>query len=253
MSTISTNFIFYGILEDSLEYGKTGKVGNIFMAEYHILYEELEALLNEYIAASPDNVQLSKHKAEILAALTGNYEQQNPESTQEMIALWENQIEKPSELLLGSRYIRVQQIMLDFLKIACASGLIDAVILYASQGNLSGFTISVGSNIAIILWELFTTVKKLDDWDFCVYKQAVSHYREYNGFTIEELTSWFPNEAQPVCNMHTRNWDCDYLKEDDTCSIIQKQKIEQALNSLYNKGLLSFNKENHKYVYKFKK
>ena len=172
-----------------------------------------------------------------MAALTGDYEQNNWDSAKEMISLWENQIEKPSQLLLGSRYIRVQQIMLDFLKVSCTSGLIDALILHISQGSFAGFTVSVGSGIAVALWELFTAVKKLDDWDFCVYMQATTHFREHSEFTMDELISWLPNEEHPICNMHNDNWECDYLEENDTCSFVRKDKIEQALKSLYDKGL----------------
>lgn len=224
------------------------------MAEYYISYKELENLLDQYIAEVVDDARLIEHKAEILSALTGDYEQGNCDSAKEMVSLWENQINAPSQLLLGSRYIQVQQIMLDFLKVACTSGLIDALIVYISQGDFTGFTVSVGSGITVALWELFTTVKKLDDWDFCVYMQAVTHFRQYNEFTIEDLKSWFPDEEHPVCNMHNNTWDCDYLEEmTDTCKMMQKQELEKALKSLYDKELLTTKKEDHKYVFKFKK
>lgn len=223
------------------------------MAEYYISYRELEKLFDQYIAETPNNSQLVEHKAEILAALTGDYEQGNWDSANEMISLWENQINKPSQLLLGSRYIRVQQIMLDFLKVSCTSGLIDALIVYISQGSFTGFTVSVGSGIAVALWELFTTVKKLDDWDFCVYMQAATHFREHSEFTIDELKSWLPSAGQPICNMYNSTWDCDYLESTGNCNLVQTQRIEQALKSLYDKGLLMQKKKNHKYVFKFKK
>ena len=223
------------------------------MAEYYISYEELEELIDQYINDSIDKGVLIEHKAEILAALTGDYGQNNWDYAKEMISLWENQIDKPSQLLLGSRYISVQKIMLDFLKRACTSGLIDALIIYISQGRLTGFTVSVGSSIVVALWELFTAVKKLDDWDFCVYMQAMTHFREHREFTMDELISWLPNEEHPICNMHNDNWKCDYLEENDTCNIVRKDKIKQALKSLYDKGVLGLRKEDQKYFYKFKK
>lgn len=223
------------------------------MAEYYISYRELEKLFDQYIEATPNNFQLQEHKAEILAALTGDFEQGNWDSAKKMISLWENQINKPSQLLLGSRYIRVQQIMLDFLKVSCTSGLIDALIVYISQGSFMGFTVSAGTGIAVALWELFTTVKKLDDWDFCVYMQATTHFREHSEFSFDELKSWLPNVGNPICNMHNNTWDCDYLEATGNCSLIQTDKVEQALKSLYDKGLLMLKKENHKYVFKFKK
>lgn len=225
------------------------------MAEYYISYEELEKLIDQYIEDSVDNVQLTEHKAEILAALTGDYEQNNWDSAKEMISLWENQINEPSQLLLGSRYIRVQQSMLEFLKIFCTSGLVVSLIACIPQHNFVGITFSVESGIAIViaLWELFAAVKKLDDWDFCIYMQAATHFREHSEFTMEELKSWLPNEENPVCNMHNNKWECDYLEENDSCNIICEDKIKQALKSLYDKGLLGLRKENHKYFYKFKK
>ena len=84
--------------------------------------------------------------------------------------------------------------------------------------------------------------------------QATTHFREYSEFTIEDLKSWFPDVEHPICNMHNNTWDCDYLEEStDFCKMIQLQKLEQALKSLYDKGLLMMKKEEHKYVFKFKK
>ena len=224
------------------------------MAEYYISYKELEHLLDTYISDVSDGIQLHEHKAEILSALTGDFEQGNGDSVKEMISLWENQIDSPSQLLLGTRYIQVQQIMLDFLKIACTSGFIDALITYISQGSFAGFTISVGSGIVVALWELFNSVKKLDDRDFCVYMQAVTHYREYSEFSVDDLKNWFPSGQHPVCNMHNNKWNCDYFEEtSNICKMLSDQKLEDALKSLYDKGLLMKRKDNRKYVFKFKK
>ena len=84
--------------------------------------------------------------------------------------------------------------------------------------------------------------------------QATTHFREYNEFTIEDLKSWFTDAKHPICNMHNNTWDCDYLEETtNECKMIQKQMLEKALKSLYDKGLLMTRKEDHKYVFKFKK
>ena len=79
------------------------------MAEYYISYNDLRNITDEYIAQSESRDLLERYKAEILAALTGDFEQNNLDSAQEMITLWENQTQMPSQLLLGTRYIRVQQ------------------------------------------------------------------------------------------------------------------------------------------------
>ena len=58
------------------------------MAEYYISYKELENLLDQYIAEAADGTQLIEHKAEILSALTGDYEQENWDSAKEMITVY---------------------------------------------------------------------------------------------------------------------------------------------------------------------
>lgn len=223
------------------------------MAEYYISYKELEEVVNQYITNIPNNDRLVEYKAEILSALTGDFEPNDAENVKETVALWKNQIEKTSQLLLGTKYISIQQTLLAFLKLALTSGLIDAVILYVTQGTLLGFTFAVGSNIAFTLWEWFTSVKNLDDFDFCIYMQAVTHFNEYKYFTIQDMKSWFPTEQNQICNMHNSTWDCDHLNIDNTCDIIKKEKINDALKSLYKKGLLDYITENDHYSFKFKK
>lgn len=220
------------------------------MAEYYISYGDIENIVDQYISETRDNDLLVKHRAAILAALTGDFEQNNLESVGEMVSLWENQIDKPSQLLLGTRYIRVQHIMLCFLKNAFTSGLIDAVIMYASQGNSSGFTISVGSAVAFTLWDLFNSVKNLDDWDFCIYMQVLTHYRVNRDFTMDELLDWFPKGTPAICNMHNSTWDCDHFR-DDICIMVSEKRIGKALQSLCDKGLLKWEMEGGKYIFKF--
>lgn len=221
------------------------------MAEYYISYKDLEGVIDDFIR-STDNTILMEHKAEILSALTGDFDLNDMDNVNKTVAFWQSEIAKPSQLLLGNRYIRIQQVLLEFLKLALTSGLIDAVIIWVSEGNWSGFTLSVGSNIAFTLWSLFTSVKKLDDWDFCVYMQAVSHFREHKDFCFDDMLDWFPSEPNITCNMHNTIWNCEYL-DHDTCTIIAKNKLIYALNSLCEKGLLSCRKENNENIYCFKK
>lgn len=224
------------------------------MAEYYISYEDFEKLLDNAIEECRDKDFLIEHKAEILSALTGNYENSNKNLAKEMISLWENQIESPSQLLLGARYIRVQQVMLDFLRVSLKSGLIYAIIMFVSQNNISGFTVSIGAEIVFALWDLFNKTKRLDDWDFCVYMQAVKHYRDHEEFDMKDLESWFPNEESPICNIHDNKWDCDYLDiETGHCNIINLHKLDKAVESLIDKGLLATKKEEHTYVFRFRR
>ena len=224
------------------------------MAEYYISYEKMCDIVENCIAESEQRSLLEQYKIGILTALTGNFEKGDLNSVQEMISLWENQERQPSKLLLGTRYIRVQQSMIDFFKAICTSGVLEALILYATQNDFSGFTVTAGLNVVIAIWELFNNVNTLDDWDFCVYMQAVTHFKEHKDFTMEDLKSWMPASEKPICNMHNSTWDCDYWNaETDTCKIQKDKKLNDAVDSLCGKGLLTKREEDHKLIFKFKR
>ena len=223
------------------------------MAEYYMTYNEISEELEKYLCQSKESSNICKYKAEVLAAITGNYMSNDSDSAHQMVELWQNQINQPSELLLRDRYICIQSMMLHFLEVACTSGLLDAIIDSVVTGTPTGFSISIGASVSVAILELFNSVKKLDDWDFCVYMQAVTHFHKYKKFSESDLISWFPDVAAE-CNMHNDKWDCDYLKTDDvTCTIFSGQHIKDALESLLAKNLLKKEKENGIFVYQFKR
>lgn len=212
-------------------------------------------IVEKYISSAEKRERLEQYKNEIMAALTGDFEKGDPDSVQEMISLWENQKESPSQLLLGTRYIRVQQSMIDLLKVILTSGVADALITETSQNSIPVLTISVGANVVFALKDLLNNVNKLDDWDFCIYMQAATHFKTHKKFTLDDLKRWMPSSERPICNMHNGTWNCDYWnEEDDTCTIQTDQKLNYAVDSLCDKGLLLKRKEDdHTYTFKFKR
>lgn len=222
------------------------------MAEFYISYEEISNLVIDFIKSTENNSILEEHVAEILAALTCDLDQYNLSVSREMIALWDNQVHNPSQLRFKDKYIPIHQIMIDFVKVAISSGLIESII-QAVAGNPTGFTFSAGASVAIALWDLFANVKTLDDWDFCVYMQAVTHFKAHKKFTFNDLKEWMPSADKPICNMHNSTWECDYLTGDDKCTIFESQKLRDAVKSLYNKGLLRPDKEKGIYVFCFER
>lgn len=75
------------------------------MAEYHMTYEEIASIVDEAIGKAEKQENLRTYQSAIMAAITGNYEQDNYKEVSEMITLWDNMILQPSQLLLGTRYI----------------------------------------------------------------------------------------------------------------------------------------------------
>lgn len=217
------------------------------MAEYNMTYNELKIFVDKCIDGAEKKANLSEHKVEILAALTVNSSSDNSTEMKDIISLWDNQIGKPSELLLGTRYIRIKDSMIAFIEVACCSGLVDALI---SNNPVAGITVGVISGILRSLIGFFTSVSNLDDLDFCIYMQAVCHFKAHKPFTKNDLREWFPHGENLICNMHNSKWDCEFI-ENDKCSMLTDTGIEQALDSLTGKGLLIRERSEKQYFFKF--
>lgn len=216
------------------------------MAEYNMTYDELKRFIEDCIDSSESKDYLSEHKAELLAALTTNVNNSSVE-IKDVLSLWENQIGRPSELLLGTRYIRIKDSMLAFIGAAFSSGLVDA---FLSANPIAGITVGVASGVVCSLIELFTSVSNLDDLDFCIYMQAVCHFKTHKPFSKDDLIDWFPHGGDLTCNMHNSKWDCEFI-ENDKCSILADDGIDKALDSLMEKGLLKRERLEKQYFYKF--
>lgn len=221
------------------------------MAEYNMTYNELENEIDSYIRATPNNQKLLEYRAEIMAAITGDYSQHDPISVDETISLWQNQLDRSTELRIGKKYIAVRSSLFEFLPKLCASGMLDALIVLKETGSMAGFTISVGTSIAIAIWELINSVKTLDDWDFCIYMQAVTHFNENHGFTKDDLLGWLPHGQPPTCNMHNSIWQCEYF-HDHVCTMVIDDHVDDALKSLINKKILKVEGVPPQFTYKFR-
>lgn len=211
------------------------------MAEYYLTYKEFSEYIDECISSGAGDVNLLEdHKSEIMAAFLCEYESnsiERDEAIQDMVDLWQNQISQPSELLLGKRYIAIQSGIMGFLKTFITSGIIEGIIesIQARTPMKIGITTSV--TIAIAIYEVFSKVQKLDDWDFCVFLQARTHFCENEEFSKSELLAWFSNDTNLTCNMHNSIWKCCYyIDETENCNI--KVYIEQAIASLVQKDIL---------------
>lgn len=223
------------------------------MAEYNITYEEIQEFVDDCINRSQDSENLKLHRSEILAAITARDEsdKENHTSIKESIELWENQVGLPSELLLGTRYIVIKDSVIKFIETALTSGLIDAIVANP-QNPMTGITVGVVSGVVFSLIDIFKSVSELEDFDFCVYMQAVTHFRAHREFTINDLKQWFPHGSDANCNMHNSKWDCEHLSSDDTCDMLQRDYLKEALDFLCKKNVLIPKRKNAECVYAFK-
>lgn len=225
------------------------------MAEYKMSYDELQKFVEDAISNSKgDKDKLLSHKSEILTALTGVFSDEtmaNKKEQDQLMELWTNQEREKSKLLLGKRYIRIHDGMLTFLEAFLTGGAFD-IILESNKQNVSlseAITVGALSTVVLSLVHLFREAAKLEDFDFCLYKQAVANHYEKSEFTEEDIISWYPIDG--TCNIHTKKWNCCHLSHVNKCGI-NIDNIRETISLLEKKGILDFRYENEKKIYKIK-
>jgi len=224
------------------------------LAEYEMSMKDLEEVLDEIISRMEDSSLVVQHKAELLAAIDFSY-QDNPynnfKEQEQLLQLWSNIDGPESQLVMGQKYISVHDSMLAFLEAFLTGGLADYVIEhgFCSQPTLENLTVATVSGVVFAIVNIFHNASSLEDDDFCVYLQCVSNFREYKEFTLGDLIEWVP--FGKTCNMHNEKWECDYLEQDDKCSM-SKERIEKALSNLMSKNILDKRHEDKTDYFKFR-
>lgn len=217
-------------------------------------YNELQLFVKEAIdMTNGDKEELLQHEAEILTALTGVFSDElvaNQKEQEQLIELWSNQQGNKSQLLLGKKHIRIHDGMLEFIKAFLVGGAFE-LVLEISKGLCfpSAFPVSTVSSIVLALVQLFRSAATLDDYDFCLYMQVVTHYYEKKRFTKDDVISWYPISG--VCNMHTDKWNCKHAGANDICGVTLDD-IDWILNSLVEKKILDRKQNENILLYKIK-
>lgn len=222
------------------------------MAEYKMSHEELQCFVDEAIKNSAgDKKNMMLHKAEILTALTGVFDDEvvaNQREQKQLLELWSNQQDDKSQLMLGKRYIRIYDGMLAFVEAFLTGGLCDAVLSTALLGNtVSGaFTVGAISSVVYAIVKVLKEAVSLEDYDLCLYMQMAAHYNEKEDFVKEEMMQWFP--CDDICNQLTRKWTCSHIQSGDKCGV-QENDIDDMIESLYDKKILDYRHRDNKKSY----
>ena len=225
------------------------------MAEYKMSYDELQGFIDEAINNSHGNKdKLLSHKAEILTALTGVFADEpmaNQKEQNQLMELWTNQQGEKSKLLLGKRYIRIYDGMLAFLEAFLTGGFCDVVLdMVLGVPFPAAITVGAVSSVVSVIVKIFSEAASLEDFDFCLYMQAVTHFYEKKEFSMDDIISWYPSGS--TCNMHNSKWDCCHVVPNDKCGVNIKD-IDDIVKSLYDKGILNCRHEGNKKMYSIKR
>lgn len=223
------------------------------MAEYSITYEEIQDFVDDCISRAENPDFLKKYRLEILSAITAQdyYLDNNCQAAiRNSMELWKNQIASPSRLLLGKRYITIKDTVINLIEGLIVSGFIDVLIQKINNEPVA-LTVSGIGTIVFALIRVFESAKELEEFDFCIYMQAMTHFKEHEEFTIDDLKQWLPHDKRVRCNMHDSRWDCSHRQKDDSCGILDGTHLDDALKSLIQKNILDIKyKEKHAYIFK---
>ena len=228
---------------------------NLLTADYDMCYYDLIMLIDDFF---PDGGLNENQKNLLLSALVGNYDPLDAQAIPKAFSIqtfWEEQTDKSAQaIVMKKNYITINGRLL-FLLSVIGSGVMTLVLDQCSSGvPLNGVFIAgaaaASANCVVALYSWLKSIEKLEDDDFCVYMQALTHFHQYKEFSMQDLISWFP-ECGKVCNMHNSKWDCDFLcKKTDNCMIklVKDERtgefietnhfIEESIKALIKKGLL---------------
>ncbi|MDO5148813.1 MAG: hypothetical protein Q4D76_05405 [Oscillospiraceae bacterium] len=227
------------------------------MANYHITNSEFYDILKN-INDVNNNDDLNIEKQIVFSALFNEYSNNTDNyDVDDNIELWNNKMEAPSELLVGKKYILIKDSVLELVKTCISSGFVKRLIEDKGINNsITGITADVVRYVVVPLCDIFRKASKLEDNDFCIYYQAMTHnmHHSKDGFTIDDIKKWLPNSSNCTCNMHNSKWNCDYYEiQGDKCNFLDDEKINASISSLEKKSLLiKEKKQDGKYHYRFK-
>lgn len=159
---------------------------------------------------------------------------------------WPFEKKEPTQLYIrDSRYhIRIKDLVIDFFENVFTGALLDAMLFWFGLSGMAGVS-SIGITRDFILFVkriVKEYVVKLDDTEFCIYLQVITHLKEHQEFSVDELKSWLPMGTENSCNMHTDKWNCTYMRE-GKCYFNQ-DKIEEILQKMVSKHIIDYSENN---------
>ncbi|MCI6242100.1 MAG: hypothetical protein MR646_02155 [Agathobacter sp.] len=213
------------------------------MAVFEVTRDYLEKFVDTQIEK---NQVLKDFREDLVDMLVCN----TPDISEDMEgeSSWPFEKREPAQLYIrDSRYhIRIKDLVIDFFENVFTGALLEAMLFW--------FGLSVKAEVSpiCITKEFILFVKrvvkeyvvKLDNTEFCIYLQVITHLKEHQEFSIDELKSWLPRETDNSCNMHTDKWNCIdmregkcYFNQDNLDEVLQKMVLKHIMeyseNSTY--------------------
>lgn len=170
------------------------------MAEYNINYEDLKDIIDSCVEKSEciGKDEKKNYSNMILTAITTESEDDNHSKEdqekliKEGLEIWENQIQRPDQLIIWNHYIVIKDTVLKFLACAVDSGFIVNLVKYHIWGDTSAQVdfYQSGVSFASGIKDILKSFKKLSIDEMYIYTQVAKNYRPHGQFTLKTLKQW---------------------------------------------------------------
>lgn len=206
------------------------------MGYYAVDREYISGFLDETI---PENSKFKSLKEDIINIVFLDVNVSSELHKDYTNGFWTNESQDPSQLYLKDKkyHIRVKDLVLDFFKRVISGELLgvfsDMYSEYQLEANVFKAAIFGIEEIVYLKHLLKDYIVKLDDKEYCLYLQLVTHFMEHKNFSLEDIKQWLPRDT---CNMHTK-WNCYYC-DNNKCKITDKQ-ISDSIKQMISKHILS--------------
>lgn len=215
------------------------------------IYEVSKSYLEQFVDVQIEkNTDFSEYRNELIDMLVNN----EPEIDVNMYNedVWPFEKREPTQFYVkNSRYhIRIKDLVVDFFENIFAGFLLEPMLVWfgiVSGAGVAGVGIT-GEFIFFLRRVIKEYVVKLDNTEFCLYLQIITHLREHQEFSLEDIKKWLPESIGDECNMSTEKWNCP-SKDQGKCKI-DKNNVEIILKKMVLKNIIDYS-ENETYKIRF--
>lgn len=215
------------------------------------IYEVSRSYLEQFVDAQIEkNTDFSEYRNELIDMLVNNEPEIDVNTDTEDV--WPFEKKEPTQFYVrDSRYhIRIKDLVVDFFENIFAGFLLEPMLVWFGIVNGAGVA-GVGITGAFIFFlrrVIKEYVVKLDNTEFCLYLQIITHLREHQEFSVEDVKDWLPESIGDECNMSTEKWNCP-SKDQGKCKI-DKNNVEKILQKMVSKNIIDYS-ENETYKIRF--
>ena len=207
------------------------------MAIYEVSRSYLEQFISEQIEK---NTAFSGYRNELIDILVSNEPEIDVNTNNE--DAWPFEKKEPTQFYVrDSRYhIRIKDIVVDFLENVFTGFLLEPMLVWFGVVNGVGVaSVRIAGEFIFFLRRVIKEyVVKLDNTEFCLYLQIITHLKEHQSFSVEDIKEWLPKSIGDACNMSTDKWNCPN-KDHGKCKI-DKNDVEKILQKMSSKNIIDY-------------